>query len=96
MKPRRRKFVRQFVVTTSARAVFAAGIPGDEQLKDDSREHLNIVFVGHVDAGDTALLPRSIPFLTALVQRQINDRWPSVGQYGHGRSENDRQVHARS
>jgi hypothetical protein len=26
-------------------------IPGDEVLKDDSRDHLNIVFVGHVDAG---------------------------------------------
>ena len=29
-----------------------SGIPVDEALKDDSREHLNIVFVGHVDAGD--------------------------------------------
>lgn len=31
------------------------GIPGDEQLKDDSREHLNIVFVGHVDAGNLSV-----------------------------------------
>ena len=27
-------------------------IPDDEELKDDPREHLNIVFIGHVDAGN--------------------------------------------
>mmetsp|Transcript_16012 Transcript_16012/g.27393 ORF Transcript_16012/g.27393 Transcript_16012/m.27393 type:complete len:572 (-) Transcript_16012:500-2215(-) len=30
-------------------------IPDDEELKDDPREHLNIVFIGHVDAGKSTI-----------------------------------------